>query len=255
MFFILSKALAIFAAPFTWFAICLGLYLFVKREPWRKRFKWATILLFFFFTNTAIFLEFTRHWEIPGKKFSQVKSYDVGIVLTGMGEYNNDLDVLSIRRGADRIWQALTLYHKGKIDKILITGDNGYVSDKGLHEAKQVKEVLVGWGIPEQDIITEETSRNTHENAIETKKLLDRSYPHYNSFLLITSGKHMRRATGCFEKVGLKCDQFSTDLYTGPKRNYYWDQYIIPNYGTFEDWETVMKEVVGYAVYDMVGYI
>ncbi|MFN5844437.1 MAG: YdcF family protein [Flavobacteriia bacterium] len=255
MFFLLSKALAPFIAPFTWFAICLMCYLFWRKEPWKKRFKWITIFIFIFFTNTAIFLEFARLWEIPGTRIPALKKYDVGIVLTGMGEYNNDLGVLSIRRGADRIWQALTLYHKGKIKKILITGDSGYITDRGLHEAKQVKEVLVGWGMPEKDIITEEVSKNTYENAVETKKLLDRSYPNLKTYLLITSGKHMRRANGCFEKQGLKCGLFSTDLYTGPERNYFWDQYLIPNYGNFEDWETIMKEIIGYAVYDIAGYI
>ncbi len=109
--------------------------------------------------------------------------------------------------------------------------------------------------MPEKDIITEEVSKNTYENAVETKKLLDRSYPNLKTYLLITSGKHMRRANGCFEKQGLKCGLFSTDLYTGPERNYFWDQYLIPNYGNFEDWETIMKEIIGYAVYDIAGYI
>jgi uncharacterized SAM-binding protein YcdF (DUF218 family) len=162
---------------------------------------------------------------------------------------------LSIRRGGDRIWQALTLFHKGKIKKLIITGDSGYVTKRGLHEAKQLKEVLVSWGIPQSAIITEEISRNTHENAVETKKMLDRSYPHLKDFLLITSGTHMRRAKGCFEKVNLKCETFSTDLYTGPKQAYYWDQYFVPNLSTFENWNTLFKEWIGYLTYVLVGYI
>lgn len=255
MFFILSKALLFITSPFNWFILSVAGYFFWKREPWRKRFKWTAIILFIFFSNTVIFSEFCRKWEMHGTRFSEVKNYDAAIVLTGMAEYNSDLEVISLRRGGDRIWQALTLYHKGKIKKIIISGDNGYVSDKGLHEAKQMKEVLVAWGIPENDIITEEVSRNTHENALETKKLIDRSYPHLNKLLLITSGTHMRRAKGCFDKVGLKCDTFSTDLFTGPKRNYFWDQYLFPNLSNFQDWAVIMKEMVGYVTYDMIGYI
>lgn len=255
MFFILSKALLFLVSPFNWFIFSVIGYFFWKREPWKKRFKWTAIVLFIFFSNTVLFSEFCRKWEVHGTPLSEIKNYDVGIVLTGMAEYNSDLGVISIRRGGDRIWQALTLYHKGKIKKIIITGDNGYVSNKGLHEAKQMKAVLIGWGIPEKDIITEEISRNTHENAVETKKLIDRSYPHFGKLLLITSGTHMRRAKGCFDKVGLKCDTFSTDLFTGPKRNYFWDQYLIPNLNNFEDWNLLMKEMVGYMTYDMIGYI
>lgn len=211
--------------------------------------------MFILFTNTAILSEAFRLWEIPGQRISETKSYDVGIVLTGMAEWNDDLDVLSIRRGADRIWQALTLYHKGKIKKILITGDNGYVTDRGLHEAAQLRNVLINWGIPRQDIITEEKSRNTHENATETKKILDKTYPHYTQFLLITSAKHMRRSLACFEKEGLHCDTFTTDHYSGPKRNYQWNQLILPSHDNFDGWDTLIKEMVGYLAYDLVGYI
>ncbi|MEY4603912.1 MAG: hypothetical protein RIT43_1204 [Bacteroidota bacterium] len=255
MFFILSKALLFLLSPFNWFIVLVALSIFWKSEMWRKRLKWTTVGFFFVFTNTVVLSECFRLWEIGGTKIEKVQKYDVGIVLTGMAEWNNDLKVLSVRRGADRIWQALSLYHEGKIDKILITGDNGYVFDKGLHEAKQMRRVLINWGIPRKDIITECRSRNTHENALETKKLLEKTYPHLNKFLLITSAKHMRRAQGCFRKEGLKCDVFTTDHYTGPKRNYYWNQYIFPNYECFEGWDNLIKETVGYVIYDLVGYI
>ncbi len=255
MFFLLSKLLLFVISPFFWFSIAFLGALFLKREKWKSICKWTSVGIFFFFTNSFVFLKFCGLWEIHGTPVSQVKKYDVGIVLTGMAEYNNDLQLLSIRRGADRIWQAITLYHQGKIQKILISGDNGYVSNRGLHEAAQLKEVLVHWKIPEKDIITEEISRNTYENAVESKKILDRSYPHMKNNLLITSGKHMRRARACFEKAGLECDTYSTDLYTGPSDTYYWDQYLIPDVSNFSEWHQLLKEMVGYLVYDMTGYI
>ena len=214
-----------------------------------------SIVLLLLFTNSFVFLEFCRLWEIQGVKRATVGHYDVGIVLTGMAEYNNDLEEISIRRGADRIWQALNLYHDGKIDKILLSGDNGYISDRGLHEAQQMKAILVKWGVPGNDIITENKSRNTYENAVETKKILERSYPHLEKRLLITSGTHMRRSLACFDKLGFPCDPYSTDLHTGPKRAYYWDQYIVPDVSTLSDWNKLMKEWVGYITYDLIGYI
>lgn len=255
MFFILSKLLLFLFSPFTWLSISIAGALFWRKDPWKKRFKWSAIILFFFFTNNVIFLEFCRSWEIHGRKISSIEKYDVGIVLTGMAEYNSDLDELSIRRGGDRIWQALNLYHQGKIEKILITGDNGYVTDRGLHEAAQFKRVLVQWGIPKKDIITEEKSRNTYENAVETKKILERSFPHLKKRLLITSGTHMKRALACFEKLEFHCTPFSTDLHTGPNRNYYWDQYIIPDVSVLSDWNKLTKEWFGYLTYDIVGYL
>lgn len=253
MFFILSKALLFLLAPFNWFIVCVAGGLFLKHEKWKMIFRRAALIIYLFFTNSVIFLEFCRLLETPGKRIESVGHYDVGIVLTGMAEYNNDLRVLSIRRGADRIWQAISLYKKGKIDKILITGDTGYVTDRGLHEAKQMKEVLVSWGIPAHDILSEEQSKNTYENAVESAKLLKRKLPKAKHLLLITSATHMRRAMACFKHAGLKCTSFSTDHYTGPKRSYFWDQYIIPNWGNFGCWEQLTKESFGYVVYKLTN--
>ena len=255
MFFLLSKLLLFLTSPFTWIVVSVACALFLKKEVWKKRFRWISVIMFFVFTNNVIFLEFCRKWEVHGTPRNEINNYDVGIVLTGMTEFNSDLDEISIRRGADRIWQALNLYHEGRIKTILISGDHGYVTDRGLHEARQMKRTLVKWGIPEKDIITEEVSRNTYENAVETKKILDRSYPHFKRFLLITSGTHMKRAMGCFEKAGMECTPFSTDLHTGPKRVYFWDQYLVPDVSVMVDWNKLTKEWFGYLTYDIVGYI
>jgi uncharacterized SAM-binding protein YcdF (DUF218 family) len=255
MFFLLSKALLFFISPFTWFIAALIAALFVPSPKWKTRMRWATVSIFLIFTNSYILLETTRLWEIEGKKMHQIDHYDVGIVLTGMFEYNNDLETLSARRGTDRIWQALNLYHAHKIKKILITGDHGYVSDRGLHEAQQLKDVLIDWGIPKEDIITEEKSRNTHENAIESQQLLARKFPHFRTFLLITSGRHMRRARACFTHAGMTFDTYSTDLYSSPTGSYYWDQYIVPDSSNFSEWNALLKEMIGYVAYWFADYL
>lgn len=255
MFFILSKAFYFFINPFTWILITFFIYIFSKNLKWKKRAKIVCVTCTLFFSNTFLFLEFERKWEIHGTPIEKVARYEVGIVLGGMFEYNNDLKTLSVRRGADRIWQALNLYKSGKIAKILISGSSGYISERGLVEAKQLKKVLINWGIPEQDIITESKSRNTYENAVETKKVLTRSYPHIQKCLLITSGQHMRRARAIFKKQEIDFDTFSTDLYTSPQRHYYWDQFIVPDVETLFKWNGLIKEWMGYVTYAVMGYL
>jgi uncharacterized SAM-binding protein YcdF (DUF218 family) len=255
MFFILSKLLSFLISPFYWLLGSLCIYFFAKKPNWKKWSKISAIVIVLFFSNSFFYLEFCRMWEVHSKPIDELEKYEIGIVLSGMGEYNNDIKTFSIRRGGDRIWQAITLYKKGKIKKILISGGSGFVFDRGLEEAKQLKEVLVSWGIPEKDLISENISRNTHENALESKKIIERSYPHVEKCLLITSGRHMRRAKACFDKQDLKVDVYSTDLYTGPNRNLFWDQYFIPNVQNFENWEGLIKEWVGFVSYKISGYI
>ena len=53
-------------------------------------------------------------------------------------------------------------------------------------------------GIPENDIIIENKSRNTHENAFYTAQLFEKNGFSKSNNLLITSSMHMRRAQACF---------------------------------------------------------
>ncbi len=241
--------------PFFWFVLFTALYIFRPQSRWRNKFKWAAIIVFVFFSNSVIFSEFCRLWEVPGQHSSNFEKHDVAIVLGGMAEYNSDINELSFRRQGDRLMKAITLYKTNKVSKILISGDNGYLTDRGLHEAKQAKALLIQWGIPKQDILTEEKSVNTYENAKYSVQLLKNKYPELNKVILVTSGIHMRRARACFAKQGLVCTPCSTDLYANQSRNYYWDQYFIPSLDNFIQWNKLLKESFGYMAYDMIGYI
>ena len=119
MFFILSKVFAFLLSPFLWFLTSMLLFFFLKNEAWKRRFKYLTIALLLFFTSGFPLGYLMRNWEVPGKKIEQMESYDIGIVLSGMFEFNRDLNVLSVRRGADRIWQAISLYKAKKIKKVI----------------------------------------------------------------------------------------------------------------------------------------
>lgn len=202
-----------------------------------------------------IFCEFARMWESEGTKIEEVGHYDCAIVLGGMASWDNSNERLSIRRGGDRIWQAINLYHLGKVDRILISGQNGYLFENGLDEANQFKEVMIENGIPEEHILVESISKNTHENAVESKKVID-AYPEIESVLLVTSALHMPRSKACFEKAGFShFDCFTTDHYTGPERGYTLSQYLLPNSSNVSDWENLIHEWIGYLSYWIAGYV
>ena len=196
-----------------------------------------------------------RLWEIPAVSSSSIEKHDVAIVLGGMFDYDNSAGRLSAGRGSDRLWQALDLYFSGKVKKILISGDSGYITDRGLHEAEQLKDLLITWNIPEEDIIVEGKSKNTYENALESVKILKNDYPEYKKIILVTSAFHMRRSKACFEKQNLMVTVYSTDQFTGGKRAYHWDEYIVPNPMNFVNWFTLIKEWVGYSTYKVMGYL
>ena len=258
MFFIASKIFYFFLSPFVWILISFA-SAWKSNLPKRRRFfTWVGIGMILFFSNSFITSEFYRLWNYELKTEKEITTYEVGIVLSGMASFEKETKSIHINRSADRIWQALNLYHAKKIKKILISGDNGYITDKGLHEAEQFKAVLVKWGIPKEDIITESYSRNTAENAIETKKVLKKLCLHpttYKKALLITSGLHMRRSKAVFDKMNIPVDCFPVDGAKTKERDYYFYQFIVPDFQNFENWTNLIKEVIGYWVYDVKGYI
>lgn len=253
MFFVLSKILLFLLSPFLWLVVLVFLSFTVKSQEWKKKLMWTALAFFIFFTNPFIIASLVKGWENKATNIDEVSQYDVGIVLSGMMEYNSDVNRLTARRGTDRIWQAITLYKKGKIKKILISGDNGYVLSDDLHESTQLKNLLVSWGIPEQDILIEEQSRNTHENAIFTTELLLKEFPN-GKFLLITSSLHMKRAQACFEHEGLQFDTFSTDHYYEENKSFTLNS-LIPSIESFVMWDRFNKEWVGYLAYWIMDYL
>ncbi|UKN02578.1 YdcF family protein [Paracrocinitomix mangrovi] len=255
MFFILSKIFSFLTHPFSWVIIALIISWITKRPKLKKYTFRGGIIALLFFSNSFIFLEFARMWEVDGTKIEDVGHYDCAIVLGGMAEYDSNLDRLSMRRGGDRIWQAINLYHLGKVDNILISGNNGYVMADELDEAVQFKKVLVENGIPEEDILVENKSKNTYENAVESKKIIDNRND-IQSILLVTSSLHMRRSRAVFKEAGFEhFDTFTTDHYTGKKRGYKFDQFLIPNVSTLTNWERLIHEWIGYVSYAIMGYL
>lgn len=248
MFFILSKILAFLFSPFNWL-IVLGIsYFIVKRESIKKKIKLVAILVFFLFSYKPLILFFISGWEPEGKLISDIEHYEVGIVLGGGFEYDNDRERLSIRRAGDRVWSAIRLFKLGKIDYILLSGKNGDLVDKGLDESNQLKEILIEFGVPEQKILIDSESLNTFQNAINSKGIIESNG--FKSCLLITSALHMKRAHAVFQKQGLECDVFPTDYYSG---GYHWTQFIFPSLDSFALWDKYFHEVFGYMVYSLTG--
>ena len=254
MFFILSKTLSTLLSPFLWVILSWLAFIWVKLPKPKKILLWVSICISLLFSNGYVVGKFVELWEVPGTKSDALKTYDYGIVLSGMFEYHGTLERLSARRGSDRLWQAIHLYHKGKIKKILLSGDSGYIFEAGLHEAEQLKQILIEQNIPEVDILIENKSRNTHENALETTRFIEKQGIVSNSFLLITSAIHMRRAKACFKKEGLDCATFSTDHYYDASSTFSLNS-IIPSAEAFIMWKRMIKEWVGTIMYRLFGFI
>lgn len=255
MFFLVSKVFDFITSPVFWILLILLLSLFLKRPVLKKRLLITGILLMVFFSNPWITNKVLRMWEIrPASATSIRQPYDVGIVLGGsMRYFDNESQRVVYGSSVDRLLQAIALYHEGKINKILLTGGSGYIMYPEWREAVYLAEVLYQCRIDSNDVILERTSRNTRENAVETAAIL-KNGKYGKSFLLITSATHMRRSLACFKKAGLSTEPFPVDPLSGVEM-YTVDKLIKPDSENISNWDALLHEWLGMAMYKIAGYI
>lgn len=95
-----------------------------------------------------------------------------------------------------RIVSGIELARKFRLP-LVVSGGSGAINGSTLEEADAMAVQAARLGMPAKDIIIENTSRNTWENAVQVRRLLGA-----RSIILVTSAFHMKRATGMFRKQG-----------------------------------------------------
>ena len=243
MFFIFSKLLSFLIKPTFW--ILAFMIAGILNNKKRKLFLFFSLLIFLFFSNDFIFNTIVKAWEVPQISVTKFdKQYEAGILLGGFSDYDYIKNKHNFKKEADRLIYTLQLYNQGIIKNIFISGGNGNLFNNNYKESETIKDFLIQNKIDSNDIIIENQSRNTKENAINSAKLLDKK----NEYILITSAIHMKRSILCFENEGLKIIPFSVDnsmSYSSNKIEYM----LLPRSRVLENWEDLIHEIIGYYVY------
>ncbi|MCD6017876.1 MAG: hypothetical protein K0S53_997 [Bacteroidetes bacterium] len=255
MFFYFSKIFAFLITPYIWLFFGL-VYLLVKL--WHTTYKkWILGLTVFMFIISNSFLvdELVRAWEYTDEDiYLKDTKYDLAIVLGGMGRIDERQERFDFGYAGDRLFQTLELYHKKRVSKLLITGGSGSISKPHHREAAYIKKYLEAISIPDSSIVIENDSKNTYENAINTKRILD-SLQFKGSILLVTSSYHMRRSLAIFQKAGYKnLTPYVTNKITG-LRKFEFDYCFIPNTDALFSLNLIVHEIIGYVMYKVKGYL
>ncbi len=253
MFFWLSKILQYLISPLTWIVIIFILSFCFKSEKTKKGLRITVFVLLLIFTNPLLVNVCLNAWEQDRTPETELtERYDYGIVLTGMIFYDSQNDKIEFGQSTDRILEAVRLYYAGRINKIFISGGSGLLLDQTHKESQLLKDYLKSINVPEEDIIIETESRNTHENAVEAAKVL-RPTESSDTYLLITSASHFRRAAKCFENEGFTFDSYPVD-YCSRKICANPETWLIPAPSAFTTWNMLLHEIAGYVMYDWSGY-
>lgn len=245
MFFVLSRIFSYVSSPWLYILAALTAAVFMKRKRARIFAVATAALIFVIFTNIPLYHAAERAWLSDVTIQPDMdKTYTYGIVEGGYSEYDSVRKRLEFHEAADRIIDAVMLYHRGTIRNIVISGD-GSIADNGGNKEVTL-EYLTAWGVLPQHVIFETEARNTKEHPAKISELLGEQVKG-EPVLVITSAIHLKRSVYVFEQAGYTAvDGYGVDLtiFHGSK----WTEWL-PDINLPTKWYWLLHEWIGNLVY------
>lgn len=167
------------------------------------------ILLFLYFAY--IFTSYLIYVIIY--HFVKIKYTPDFIIILGSGLISGDKVPPLLASRLDKGMEKYIDYNKRP--KIIVSGGQG--PDELVSEASAMKKYLLDKGMNQQDVLMEDKSRNTLQNMVFSKKIMDGLKPNHKS-IFVTNNYHIFRASIYARIAGLKCEGVSskTSLYYLP---------------------------------------
>ncbi|MFD1418831.1 YdcF family protein [Companilactobacillus keshanensis] len=138
-------------------------------------------------------------------QFNRPKLNQDYIIVLGAGLLNGDQVSPLLAKRIDR---GLKFYYNqlrktGKSAKMIFSGGQG--GDELVPEGNAMLDYALKQGLPEENGIAETESKNTYQNMLYSKKIIDQQASNTNT-IFVTNGYHTFRAGMVAKQAGLKAD-------------------------------------------------
>jgi uncharacterized SAM-binding protein YcdF (DUF218 family) len=255
MFFPLSKILGFFAIPSNLVISIglLGLLLLPTRFARAGRaLAFASLIVLAILGLSPVGNALIIPLEDRFPRWDATRGAPDGIIVLG-GAISPDVsaarDEVALNEAAERLTVAVELARRYPAARIVFSGGSGaLIYDEGA-EAPFALRTLEDLGIPRARILLEDRSRNTVENAIFSKALVQPKPG--ERWLLVTSAHHLPRAIGVFRKMGFPVEPYPVDWRTRGASD------ALRPFATLGDGlrrsDTAVREWVGLVVYWLTG--
>ncbi|MFS4432243.1 YdcF family protein [Chryseobacterium sp. S90] len=206
--------LKILADPFILF-LAMAIVIIILRRKNKYKAAWTGIIMLtstLLITMNGIAGKFTARYlqeEYP-TQLPSISYPSIIVILGGGTACLNEIQQSHII-SYSRLIAAFKLYMNAKKNKqpckILASGKG---NQNGISEASLYTKALIEMGVPEADIIKEDNSMNTYENAQYSSVILKKSPP--AKVYLVTSGFHIKRSLMLFKIFGVNSVPCPSDL-------------------------------------------
>lgn len=138
-----------------------------------------------------------------------------GIIVLG-GSFDTTVsagrEIVALNEAGERLTAFAELARRYPAAKLVFTGGSGRIIFAGASESDVARSLFAGLGIEPDRLILEDQSRNTWQNAVLTRDLVDPQAG--ERWLVVTSAWHMPRAIGCFRAAGFDVEAYPVDYRT-----------------------------------------
>lgn len=268
MFIYLSKLLPLFVYPLGLACFVLITALLVRRHPqWQTRLIAIALAVLWLGGNHLVMLTVVRslEWRYapPPATYTDVPHADAIVVLGGgarSAQYPRP--ITEVNEAGDRLLYAAWLYHHGAASQILVSGGAvPWVGPERPSGAESMVNILKLLDIPEEAVLVESNSRNTHENAVESFKILQAQG--LDNIVLVTSAMHMPRAYAVFAQSDLTVIPAPTDYsFTQADWTFFMHPQpttlpldLVPTADDLAVTTRALKEYIGIIVYRLRGWL
>ena len=207
----------------------------------RCRCRWSAIL-----PSGSLEWRYPRQDEAPG---------DAGAIVVLSGYVSPPSDAAAEPElGSDtllRCLHAVRLY-KARPGLMVVSGGKVDANTPGPTLAKAMHDFLVGQGVKEKDLLLEERSSTTYQNALLSGDILTRRG--ISKIVLVTDASHMRQAERCFRPLGFQVVPSACD-YRTTWFSWSLSAFVLPDPHAAAGVELAMHEWLGLAYYWMCGRI
>lgn len=165
------------------------------------------------------------------------------------GELQAYTGVVVLGGSQERLKASVTLLRQHPHLRLLFTGGDGKWWASGPTEADQAEVFFKRMGVSDDRVAYERASRTTYENAA-----LGAAVPGVDitqSWLLVTSARHMPRAMAIFQAAGWRVAPYPVD-YRGVEHAS-WTDYSLAR-GAVR-WELVLHEALGLLAFSALGLV
>lgn len=264
MFLFLSKLLPLFIYPLGLSCVLLGLSMvWLWKKPRRSLIAIATALLILFCTSNPLIASTvvkTLEWQyLPPDPMPAAEAI---VVLGGSTRPQAPpRPWVEVLESGDRVLYGVKLYQDGMAPLIVFSGGRINWKDAAKRsEAEDMTEIALAMGVPERNILRENESLNTYQNAVNTAKLLQQRQ--IDTILLVTSAIHMPRSMAIFKHQGLNVTAAPTDYWVstaslaamrGVSLGTFLN--VLPDTESLDFFTRALKEYIGLGIYRLRGWL